>query len=75
MKILVWDLNAKLGREDILKPTTGNESLHETSNGHGVRIVNFATTTNLTNSVSEHPVAYIKSYNKNPSLCNKYILY
>jgi exonuclease III len=32
MKILLGDFNAKVGREDILKPTIGNESLHEISN-------------------------------------------
>jgi hypothetical protein len=30
MKILL-DFNAKVGRKDIFKPTTGNESLHETA--------------------------------------------
>ena len=29
MKILFWDFNTKLGREDIFRPTTGNESLHQ----------------------------------------------
>jgi hypothetical protein len=42
MKILL-DFNAKVGREDIFKPTIGNESLHEISNDIGVRLVNFAT--------------------------------
>jgi 23S rRNA C2498 (ribose-2'-O)-methylase RlmM len=28
MKILLLDFNAKVGREDIFKPTIGNESLH-----------------------------------------------
>jgi hypothetical protein len=37
------DLNAKVVREDIFKPTIGNESLHEISNDNGVRVVNFAT--------------------------------
>jgi exonuclease III len=32
MKILLGDFNAKVGREDILKPTIGNYSLHEISN-------------------------------------------
>jgi hypothetical protein len=40
MKILLEDFNAKVGREDIFKPTIGNESLHEISNDNGVRLVN-----------------------------------
>jgi hypothetical protein len=36
MKILLGDLNAKVGREVIFKPTIGNESLHEISNENGV---------------------------------------
>jgi hypothetical protein len=47
MKILMEDFNAKVGREDIFKPITGNESLHEASNDNGVRVVNFATSKNL----------------------------
>jgi exonuclease III len=43
MKILLGDFNAKVGSEDIFKPTTGNESSHEISNDNGVRVVNFAT--------------------------------
>jgi hypothetical protein len=35
--------DAEVGREDILKPSIGNVSLHELSNGNGVRIANFAT--------------------------------
>jgi hypothetical protein len=45
MKILLGDSNAKVGREDTFKPTTGNESLHEISNDN--RVVNFATSKNL----------------------------
>jgi hypothetical protein len=48
MQILLGDFNAKVGREDIFKPTIGNESSHEISNGNGVRVVNFATSKNLT---------------------------
>jgi endonuclease/exonuclease/phosphatase family metal-dependent hydrolase len=46
-KIVLGDFNAKLGREDIFKPTIWNESLHEISNDNGVRLVNFATSKNL----------------------------
>ena len=43
MELQFGDFNTKLGREDIFKPTVGNESLHQNSNDNGVRIVNFAT--------------------------------
>jgi hypothetical protein len=38
INILLGDLNAKVGREDIFKPTNGNESLHEISNDNGFRV-------------------------------------
>jgi exonuclease III len=47
VKILLGDFNAKVGREDIFKPTIGNESVHEISNDNRVRLVNFATFKNL----------------------------
>jgi hypothetical protein len=47
MKILLGDFSAKVGREDIFKPTIGNESLHEISNDNRVRLVNFATSKNI----------------------------
>jgi hypothetical protein len=47
MKILLGDFSAKVGREDVFKPTIANESLHELSNDNGVRLVNFATFKNL----------------------------
>jgi hypothetical protein len=48
MKILLGDFNAKeKRRENIFKPTTGNDSLHQDSNDNGVGIVNFATSINL----------------------------
>ena len=47
MKIILGHFNAKVGRENIFKPTIGNESLHQDNNDNGVRIVNFATSKNL----------------------------
>jgi len=43
VKIILGDFNAKLGRENIFKPTIGNESLYQDTKGNGVRIVNFGT--------------------------------
>jgi hypothetical protein len=47
MKSLQGDFNAKVGKEDIFKPTIGKENLHEISNDNGVKLVNFATSKNL----------------------------
>jgi len=47
MKILLGDFNAKLERENIFKPTIGNESRHQVSKNIANRIVNFATLKNL----------------------------
>ena len=47
MKILLGDLKAKVGSENIFKPTIGNDSLHQDSNDNGVRIVNFPTSKSL----------------------------
>jgi hypothetical protein len=46
-KIILGDFSAKVGRENIFKPTIGNESLHEISNDNGVTVLNFATSKNL----------------------------
>jgi hypothetical protein len=48
MNILLGDFNAKVGRENIFKPTIRNESLHESCNDNGVGVVNFAISKNLT---------------------------
>jgi hypothetical protein len=62
MKILLGDFNDKVGREDIFKPTIGNESLHEISNGNGVRLVNFATSKNLRVKSTMFPHRNIHKY-------------
>jgi hypothetical protein len=50
-KILLGDFNAKVDREDSVKPIIMNESLHEISNDNGVRLVNFATSKNSKSKV------------------------
>jgi hypothetical protein len=61
MKIFLGYFNAKVGREDIFKPTIGNESLHAINDDNGVGVVNFATSKNLTvKSTKSHIVTFIK---------------
>ena len=50
MKIILRDFIAKVRRENIFKPTIGNESVHQDSNDNGVKTVNFATSKNLVKS-------------------------
>jgi hypothetical protein len=38
MKILLGDFSAKICKEDIFKPTFGNESLHKISKNNGVKV-------------------------------------
>jgi hypothetical protein len=64
MKMLFGDFNAKVGREDIFKLTTGNESLHAASNDNGVRVVNFATSKNLTVKSTMFPHRNIHNFYK-----------
>jgi hypothetical protein len=52
---LLRDFNAKVGTEDIFKPTIGNESLHEISNDNGVGVVNSATSKNLIAKITMFP--------------------
>jgi hypothetical protein len=40
---LLGDINASVGREDVFKPTLGNESLHEISNDNVVTRIESAT--------------------------------
>ena len=62
MKILLGDLNAKVGRENIFKPTIGQDSLHQDSNDNGVRLVNFATSKNLVVKSTMFPHRNIHKY-------------
>jgi len=60
--IILVDFNAKVGKENVSKPTIGNESLHRDSNNSDVRIVNFATTKNLVFKTTMFPHRNIHKY-------------
>jgi hypothetical protein len=62
MKILLGDFNAKVGKENIFKPTIGNHSLHVDSNDNGVRIVNCAASKNLVVKSTMFPHRNIHKY-------------
>jgi hypothetical protein len=47
IKIILRDSKVKLRRKDIFKPTIRNDSIYGKSNDKDVRLVNFATLTNL----------------------------
>jgi len=42
IKIILEDFNAKVDKEDIDKPTTGNESLQNETNNNGIKMTQFA---------------------------------
>jgi ankyrin repeat protein len=56
------DFNAKVGREDIFKLTTGNESLHKISNDNEVIVVNIAPPKNFTVKSTMFPHCNIHKY-------------
>jgi hypothetical protein len=62
MKILFGDLNAKVGREDIFKPTTGNERLHKISKNDGIIVVNFCMSKTLSVISTMFPHRNIHKY-------------
>jgi hypothetical protein len=51
METVLVDINAKVGTEDIFKPTNGNDRSHEISNYNGVGAIIIVTSKNLDASV------------------------
>jgi len=59
---LLWDIYEKVQREDIFKPTNGNEHLHVISNDNGMRVVNFATSKNVSRVQCSYLATLIYTY-------------
>jgi hypothetical protein len=46
-KIIIGDMNAKVGNEQIYRPVIGKHSLHKRSNDNRMRLINFASSKNM----------------------------
>jgi hypothetical protein len=62
MKILLGDVNAKVGVQNICKPTIGNESLYEITSDNGVRVVNCGVSKTQTVESTMFPHHNIKTF-------------
>jgi hypothetical protein len=80
MKILLGNFNAKVGREDIFKPTTANESLYESNNDNGIQykindngviLVNFATSKNFAIMIEGAKIIFFKIQIQAHSIINR----
>jgi len=47
VKIILGDLNAKIGQEEVYRPIIGKYSLHSLSNDNGIRLIDFACSKNM----------------------------
>ena len=47
VKIVIGDLNAQVGREEVYRPVIGRFSVHEKTNENGLRLIDFATSKNM----------------------------
>ena len=62
MNIILGDINAKVGRGNNFKPTTGNKSIHQDSNDNGVRTVNISTSKYIVLKSTMFPHRHIHKY-------------
>jgi hypothetical protein len=62
MKMILGDFNAIVDKEDIFKPSIGNEISQENNNNNGVRVVNFATSKKLVVKITMFPQRKIHKY-------------
>jgi exonuclease III len=62
MKILLGDFNVKVGREDIFKPTAGNERLQEIRNDNRITVAKSATSKSLTIQSTMFPLPNIHKF-------------
>jgi hypothetical protein len=47
VKIVIGDMNARVGKEEMYCPTTGKQSLHKNTNHNGYHLIQFAALSNV----------------------------
>ena len=62
LKAQLGDFNTKVERENIFQSTIGNEGIHPENNDNDIRLVNFATSKNLTVMSTKFPHRNIHKY-------------
>jgi hypothetical protein len=63
MNTLIGYFDAKVNREDLLKPIIGNGSLHEISNDNRIRVLNISISKNLSVKSTTFPQHNIHKFN------------
>jgi len=61
MKMLLGDFKAKVGRNDIFKPTVRKQCLHKMNNNNGARVVNSVISKNLSRLQCSHIATIINT--------------